>query len=379
MRLHLLVYKNVKLLVQGEILKKLQSLVRATKRLFAATMLGTAVRSRTAAALYYWINGSFDREMRAVARASLNAIRPKSPAALSIHDIYTLRRSVHRIEKGLIMDPRRSSFAEDYIESTVHIWSRLVGSECRKDVQEPSDMECNPKAVGLADWSTSVLFNYFDVVEEAGAIRGAKEVFNQRVAELGLSPSGSAPIPRVETGHMITLDAITRLCVQRRSVRWYADRPVPRGIVEDAVRVASLSPSACNRQPFRFVIFNDAIKAAEVAEVAMGTRGFSHQFPCVAVLVGDLSAYSEARDRHVIYVDGGLAAMSFLLGLEVQGVSSCCINWPDVEERERRMGQLLGLGQTERPVMLISFGYAREGSLIPFSQKKSVAELAEFR
>jgi nitroreductase len=110
----------------------------------------------------------------------------------------------------------------------------------------------------------------------------------------------------------------------------------------------------------------------------MGTVGFAQNFPCVAVLIGDLSAYSHERDRHVIYIDGGLATMALLYGLEVQGLSSCCINWPDIEDRERAMEQKLKLLPHERPMMLIAIGYPDPDGQVPFSQKKSRSGIRSF-
>ena len=51
----------------------------------------------------------------------------------------------------------------------------------------------------------------------------------------------------------------------------------------------------------------------------------------IIVIVGELDAYEYDRDRHLIYIDGSLAAMTFMLALETLGLSSCPINWSGVE------------------------------------------------
>ena len=89
------------------------------------------------------------------------------------------------------------------------------------------------------------------------------------------------------------------------------------------------------------------------------------------VVVGDLSAYPYERDRHLIYVDASLASMQLMLALETLGLSSCPINWPDIEVMERGMAEVLDLSFHERPIMLISVGYPDPRGNIPFSQKKS--------
>ena len=60
----------------------------------------------------------------------------------------------------------------------------------------------------------------------------------------------------------------------------------------------------------------------------------------------------------LVYIDGSLAAMQLMLALESLGLSSCSINWPDVEERERQLAKILGLAYQERTVMLLAVGYA---------------------
>jgi len=59
-----------------------------------------------------------------------------------------------------------------------------------------------------------------------------------------------------------------------------------------------------------------------------------------------------------------------MLALETLGLSSCPINWPDIESRERKIAKRLGLGAHERVVMLIATGYAMAEGGVPFSQKK---------
>ena len=52
------------------------------------------------------------------------------------------------------------------------------------------------------------------------------------------------------------------LMAKRRTVRDYSDRPVPREIIANAVRTASLAPSGANQQPWTFVCISDpAIKS----------------------------------------------------------------------------------------------------------------------
>ena len=155
-------------------------------------------------------------------------------------------------------------------------------------------------------------------------------------------------------------------------------KPVPREMIDRAIAVAALSPSACNLQPFEFRVFDDAELTREVASIPTGTVGFGHNFPVVVALIGKLHAWPSEPDRHLIYIDASLAAMAFLLALETQGLSSCCLNWPDLEPQECRLAKLLGLEPDERVIILIALGYPDPEGLVAYSQKKPLAELRSF-
>jgi nitroreductase len=164
----------------------------------------------------------------------------------------------------------------------------------------------------------------------------------------------------------------------RRSVRWFLPKPVPRELIERAMRVAREAPSACNRQPFVFRAFDEPNRVRELAEVPMGAAGYAHQIPLLIVVVGQQRHFFDPRDRHLIYIDGALAGMSFILALETLGLSSCILNWPDIAEREEAMRRALDLAADERPVFLIAVGYPDPEGLVARSVKRPISELLHF-
>jgi nitroreductase len=174
------------------------------------------------------------------------------------------------------------------------------------------------------------------------------------------------------------LEAIRELCRQRRSVRWFEPRSVPRDVIDAALECAGLSPSACNRQPYRIIFLEERELIDRVWRIPGGVKGYVENIPTLAVVIGDLSAYQYAKDRHAIYIDASLAVMSFMLALETAGLSSCSINWPDQSRSEKRLRKLIPMARHERPVMFLAVGYASESDLIPFSQKKSLHVMREY-
>lgn len=315
--------------------------------------------NRWLANLYYLLfSRRFDREHLAVLKGRAAYHR----ALRSMDDTSPLlRRNVHRLEKGLIMQPCRNVFAEEFILETVRCYNRAKAR------------------VGYSTdelrWASDVLDEYFSVVEDTPPIRKARKEYARERAER--APAGNAeprtfqPYPLSTCPDTdVSFDQLATLFLRRRSVRWYKQQPVPSDLIQQVINAAALAPSACNRQPYRFIVADDPDRATEIAECAGGTTGFAHQIPAIIVVVGDLSAYPEERDRHLIYIDASLAAMQLMLAAETLDLSTCPINWPDMDWSERKLQGILGLPEHERIVMLIAIGYGDPASGIPYSQKK---------
>jgi iodotyrosine deiodinase len=58
------------------------------------------------------------------------------------------------------------------------------------------------------------------------------------------------------------------LMQQRRTVRDFSSRPVPRALIEDAVMTAASAPSGANQQPWTFVCIGDAAVKAKIRVAA---------------------------------------------------------------------------------------------------------------
>ncbi len=303
------------------------------------------------ASLYYCLfDRSFDREHLAVLRGQLafkaSNLHPADSSPL-------LRRNVHRLEKGLLMRPQRPVFAEDYIAETVEIFVK-------------ASVQPDFSATELG-WAHDVLQRYFSTVSHTALVSAAYQHFQTTQVSAG---GTKVPFSHQQlAGTTVTYADFLQLCQRRHSVRWFDGRAPERSDIVRAITAAAQAPSACNRQPFSFRLFYGQ-QAHAIAELAMGTVGFASNIPALLVVVGDLSAYKETRDRHLIYIDASLAAMQLMLALETLGLASCPINWPDIEVREARMQEALELDEFERPVMLIAAGYADPAGLVAYSEKK---------
>lgn len=322
-------------------------------------------RSRVTSVLYYLIlRPSFGREQHAVLAGRARHLHElKVPAFSSAQ----LRRNIHRLEKALIMQPRKAIFALEYIDQTIDLFERCLS----RSEFSPSELE----------WAQAVLAQYFAVVTPTPHLSQLANKFcllQQQRSQVTPETGRITPYPAADKVVAdISPEALYSLMQQRRSVRWFTEQPVPADLVAQAIQMASQAPSACNRQPFFVKMSLQPDQAASIAKLAMGTSGFADNIRCLCVIVGDQSCYEAERDRHVIYVDGGLFAMQLMLALETLGLSSCPINWPDIESLELKMQRRLKLAVFHRPVMLLAVGYANQSGGIPASVKKTSDQLLQ--
>ena len=130
----------------------------------------------------------------------------------------------------------------------------------------------------------------------------------------------------------------------KRDRRDYADRPVPDEVVRRILDAGRLAGSAANRQPWRFVVVADRSRVERLAETVYVAKNVLTAALVVAVVV---------RGREQAAFDGARAVQNMLLAAWNEGVASCPNGMPD----RARTADVLGLGDDERPLIILSFGY----------------------
>lgn len=336
-------------------------IIRKTyRKLQDKVLMPLCARAAWSSALYYGLfSERFRREAHAVLVSRLHHLRGDGT---SYARVALLRRNVHRLEKGLIVPNPKPVFAKDYIVPTVEAYVAEAGA-ARMDAES-------------LRWCRDVLVSYFArITVPDPVVDRSRARFDAAGGGACGESGGTASVPyarRDSAANSVGYEEFMGLCRRRRSVRHFLARPVERQRVDQAILAALQAPSACNRQPFVFRCFDDPEKVRRLAALPPGANGFTVTPPLAIALIGDVSAYAEERDRHLIYIDGSLAAMQFMLALETLGLSSCSVNWPDIAETDRALAAELGLPPHLRCVMFIMVGHADEQGMIPFSQKKSL-------
>ncbi|MDY7095664.1 MAG: nitroreductase family protein [Acidobacteriota bacterium] len=187
----------------------------------------------------------------------------------------------------------------------------------------------------------------------------------------------------------------------RRSVRHFSSDPVPRELIELAIRTASTAPSGAHRQPWRFVAVSDpAIKSAirEAAEheerisyeegrmpeewlravAPMGTdwrKPYLETVPWIVVAFEELYGFEEdgsKRKNYYVKESIGLACGLFIAAIHRMGL----VTLTHTPSPMKFLNEVLGRPQNEKPVILFPIGYAAEDAMVPDLERKSLEEVS---
>ncbi len=152
------------------------------------------------------------------------------------------------------------------------------------------------------------------------------------------------------------------LVQRRKSCRAYRTDPVPREKIERCLEAARLAPSACNSQPWRFIVVENPQLKQQIVDQAFGgvfaMNAFVQNAPVLIVVVRQRSRYAAMLGgalRGVPYslIDIGIAGEHLALQAEEEGLGLCWLGWFS----ERPLKKILGLTAPEKVDIVLSLGY----------------------
>ena len=130
----------------------------------------------------------------------------------------------------------------------------------------------------------------------------------------------------------------------KRDWRNFADRPIPDDVATRILDSGRLAGSASNKQHWRFVVVESDDLKRQVAEAVYAETNVTGAALVVGIVApeGDLPTF-----------DSGRASQNMMLAAWNEGVASVPNGMPDAA----KMAELLGAGEGERVVIVLSFGY----------------------
>lgn len=189
---------------------------------------------------------------------------------------------------------------------------------------------------------------------------------------------------------------------RRRTVRHFAERAVPREIIEHCILTAGTAPNGANKQPWHFVAVSDPAtkrrvrEAAEAEERAFyGGRApdewlealrpfqtnwqkpFLETAPYLIAIFAQSFTYDQEGEKmrhYYVQESVGIATGMLITAVHHAGLASLT----HTPSPMNFLNEILGRPKWERPYLLLVVGYPAEDAQVPDISKKPLSEIATF-
>ena len=154
----------------------------------------------------------------------------------------------------------------------------------------------------------------------------------------------------------------SELILKRRSVRKYLPKPVERELIDKCLDAARLAPSACNAQPWYFIVIDNEEVKDRLCSAAFSGIYSSNKFvknaPVIIVVITEQQSYQVKVGgflRHLKYalVDIGIAGEHLALQAAELGLGTCWLGWFS----ENGVRKALDLPKSTKIDIMFSLGY----------------------
>ena len=177
--------------------------------------------------------------------------------------------------------------------------------------------------------------------------------------------------------------AFLDLVKQRRSVREFLNDPVDRDIVMMCLEAARLAPSACNSQPWRFIVVDDDQVRERLCKGAFRGLHFFNSFartaPVIVVIVSEKSRFlarlgGRIKDTRYYLLDIGIAGEHLILQAQELGLGTCWIGWFN----EKAVKSVLDIPNNRKIDVMIALGYYDRQKMKSEQTRYPIEELISF-
>lgn len=173
------------------------------------------------------------------------------------------------------------------------------------------------------------------------------------------------------------------LLKQRKSVRDFLDKPIEREKIMMCLEAARVAPSACNSQPWKFIIVDDRELKSKLCDTAFSgiysMNAFCKTAPVMVAVVSEKSKFLAKiggmfRETKYYLIDIGIACQHFVLQAEDLGLGTCWIGWFD----EQAVKSILNVPRNKKMDILIALGYYDRERLGSEHSREPMDKIASF-
>lgn len=147
--------------------------------------------------------------------------------------------------------------------------------------------------------------------------------------------------------------------LNRKSVRKYTESSIEKDKIELILRAGMAAPSACNVQPWDFVVVDDEKVLKELGENNPYAKMLLN-CKLAIVVCGNLEKTMEGEGQQFWIQDCSAATQNILLAAESLGIGAVWTAVYPSEDRMKSVSQILSLPNNIIPLNVIPMGYPSE-------------------
>lgn len=150
-----------------------------------------------------------------------------------------------------------------------------------------------------------------------------------------------------------------------------SNRSIEKEKLARILEAGRLAPSACNAQPWKFIVVDDPELKNKVADCTsnkvLGMNHFTKQAAVHILIVEERANFTSTlgglvKKKEFPQIDIGIAAAHLCLAAQAEGIGSCIIGWFN----EKKLKPLLGIPSSKRILLDVILGYSNQ----PLREKK---------
>ena len=189
---------------------------------------------------------------------------------------------------------------------------------------------------------------------------------------------------------------------ERRTIRNFSEKPVPKEIIENCLRAASSAPSGANRQPWHFSVVSDSETKKKIREAAekeekklysgrapdewlealepLGTdenKPFLELAPYLIIIFSEsygLDVEGKKIKNYYVSESVGIATGLLITALHNAGLATLT----HTPSPMNFLREILGRGENERAFLILVTGFPADDAEVPNIRKKSFEEYTSF-
>ena len=149
------------------------------------------------------------------------------------------------------------------------------------------------------------------------------------------------------------------LVKQRTSVRNFSQKPIEQAKLDYIMEAVRLAPSACNNQPWSFIILDKKEDINKISEI-YPRDGFRTAPVCIVACGNHTESWKRSRDsKDHCDIDVTIAVTHLTLAAAEQGLGTCWVCNFDA----KKCSGILNLPADIEPVALIPIGYPSDAGV----------------